>query len=127
MNETSDFRYFHIRNRFSDNLGGFTIAVEENLNSVRYAVSYCSRRDHFCKADGRAIAVGKFKYHFWMDQPQSSPGYKDAGEITIHEGFKNPLHIKYHILLDILFSDETQKPFVKTLIGDELFYMAHPI
>jgi hypothetical protein len=123
---TPALKYFHIRNKFSDQRGGFTIAYKEDLNSVQYGVAYCSKKDQFEKLIGRAVAESKFKYHFLMDQPVGEGEFKEVGEIVIHSGFQNPIHIKYHILLDILFSPETNKDWVKQIIADELMFMSIP-
>jgi hypothetical protein len=110
-------RYFHVRNPYGG--GGFTVAYEEEMNSVEYGVGYCSPKDQFNKLNGRMNAL------FRLDRDQELPNFKTKGIVTLGAEFENLQHIKYHILLDILFSPETQKHFIKSIIADELLFMAN--
>jgi hypothetical protein len=123
---TSEMKYFHIRSHFYDQHNGFTIAYEEDLNCIRYGVAYCSKKDHYEKAVGRIIAESKFKYYFLLNHQISDDSFKEVGEIVIQSEFRNPIHIKYHILLDLMFSPETKKAWVKQMIADELMYISIP-
>lgn len=125
---TPVMKYFHIRNKMFENYSksGFTIAYDEELNSIRYGVAYCSKKDQYDKFIGRAVAESKFKYHFLLNHPIGDDSFKEVGEVVIQSEFRNPIHIKYHILLDLLFSPETKKDWVKQIIADEIMFMSIP-
>lgn len=55
-------RFLHIREQFNGALlgkGGTTVAYEEDVGTIRFAVAKCSPRDNYCRKTGRAIAIGR--------------------------------------------------------------------
>jgi len=116
-------KFFHVRNPYGK--GGFTVAYQEEMNFVQYGVSYCSPKDEFVKLRGRELsAVSLFLRDANPVSQDKVRNFKKYGEVTIGREFRNISDIKYHILLDILFSEDTNKRLVKTLIQDELFMLS---
>jgi hypothetical protein len=116
-------KYFHVRNPYGN--GGLTVAYKEELNSVQYGVAYCSEKDQFNRSLGRANAVDRLENIDVVFSNKHQNNFKRNGCVTIGTEFKNYQHIKYHVLLDILFSELTTKRLVKSIIADELLVMAN--
>jgi hypothetical protein len=61
-NEMSKVYFMHVRNIENDqisNYGGITIAYREIIGGVEFAEAWCSSKDNFNKAYGRAKAQGR--------------------------------------------------------------------
>lgn len=69
-------KYKHIR--FSDYLiftgGALTIAYNEGTNGIEYGVSYCSKKDQFCRKTGRELAESRLNSAEGMFVPYSTKG-----------------------------------------------------
>lgn len=55
-----EFKFTHLRDTYANRTIGYRI--NDDTNTVDFAIAYCNPLDQFVKAKGREIAVNRIKY-----------------------------------------------------------------